>query len=69
VSFRSFKMADVTASNTKATAWSEPSEIRLVDLVKEKWPLLFGEVKGCKAEKFSVSRRKKWAEIASVISK
>jgi len=62
-------MADVTAGNTKAPAWSEPSEIRLVNLVNENWPLLFGEVKGCKSEKISVSRRKKWAEIASIVSK
>ena len=69
MSFRSFKMADVKCQTLKAAAWSEPAEGRLVALVTRNWPLLFGEVKGCKAEKISVSRRKKWAEIATIISK
>jgi len=66
---RSFKMADVTAANVKCPAWSELSERRLVDIVTENWPLLFGEVKGCKAVRISVTRRKKWADIATIISK
>jgi len=62
-------MADVSCQNVKAAAWSVLAEGRLVDLVNSYWPLLFGEVKGCKAEKISVSRRKKWAEIANSITK